>query len=142
MLTAGELVRTGYAPVALVSGPALLTFGHNEADLAIAYAAKQGYAAEMFQPLYTQSFSTRDEARYFHEEIRKRTIRKVIVVTSNYHTRRAGRNFRRALGKEIEVVMVAAPHRVFRPGTWWRDREASKVFLQEWAKTVADWAGL
>ena len=45
METAGDLVRRGYVPRVLVSGPPGF-FGVHESDLAIPFAVRQGYPAE------------------------------------------------------------------------------------------------
>jgi uncharacterized SAM-binding protein YcdF (DUF218 family) len=62
-------------------------------------------------------------------------------VTSNYHTRRAGRIFR-SKAPDLEIHMIAAPDRDFTPDGWWKTRQGQKVFLDEWIKTVATWFGL
>jgi uncharacterized SAM-binding protein YcdF (DUF218 family) len=65
-------------------------------------------------------------------------VKRVLLVTSNYHTRRAGWIFRRA-APEMEIFVVAAPDEYFRPEDWWKSREAEKTFAFEWMKTVAEW---
>ena len=47
ILKAAELVRAGYAPRVLVSGPAGI-YGFHESDLAIPFAEKAGYPASYF----------------------------------------------------------------------------------------------
>jgi uncharacterized SAM-binding protein YcdF (DUF218 family) len=74
-------------------------------------------------------------------EIRCEGIRRLLVVTSNYHTRRAGRIFREA-APDLTIVMVGAPDRDFTPQGWWRNREAQKTFVTEWEKTIAGWLGI
>jgi uncharacterized SAM-binding protein YcdF (DUF218 family) len=65
-------------------------------------------------------------------------VKRVILVTSNYHTRRAGSIFRRA-APDLEFYVVASPDEFFNPDSWWKNREASKTFIFEWMKTVAEW---
>ena len=65
-------------------------------------------------------------------------VKKVILVTSTYHTRRSGKLLRRA-APDLDVRVVAAPDKFFQPDSWWRNREARKIFLLEWTKTVAEW---
>jgi hypothetical protein len=38
--------------------------------------------------------------------------------------------------------VIAAPDEHFRPDSWWRDREAQKIFYLEWSKTVASLLGM
>ncbi len=47
ILTAGDLVRRGFAPKALVSGPSG-EYGLHETDLAIPFAVRHGYPESYF----------------------------------------------------------------------------------------------
>jgi uncharacterized SAM-binding protein YcdF (DUF218 family) len=140
ILTAANLVREGYAPAALVSGPGG-TYGLHECDLAIPFAVQHGYPESYFIHFEHNAHSTREEAMAFAAELRRRGAKTVLLVTSNYHTRRARKLFR-AAAPEITFVTVAAPDEFFQPDRWWRNREGQKTFLYEWEKTVATWIGL
>ena len=141
IMRAGELVRSGYAPVALVSGPYDI-YGVNEAELAIQFAVRKGVPAAYFEPLRLRALSTNEEAQAYVPELRKRNIRKLLLVTSDYHTRRAGETFRRVLGSDVQVRTVAAPDPFFAPGSWWHNREGQKTVFFEYSKTLASWVGL
>ena len=135
------LARSGLAPVVLVSGP-METYGINEADLAIRYAVSKGCPAGLMQPVYIRALSTTEEARAIGPELGRRGIRNLVIVTSNYHTARAGRTFRRVLGDSVHVATVAAPDPWFTVDGWWQTREGQKTWFFEASKTVADWIGL
>lgn len=139
ILKAAELVRNHYVPLVLVSGPEGF-YGYNEAELAIAYAERAGYPASWFVAVPHSYNSTSDEARVFAPELRRRGIRTCLLVTSDYHTRRAGRTFRAAV-PEIRFFVIAAPYPYFDPTGWWRTREGRKLVFWEWQKTVASWLG-
>jgi uncharacterized SAM-binding protein YcdF (DUF218 family) len=134
---AGDLVRQGYAPEALIGGPAG-TYGFYECDLAIPFAVKAGYPASYFERFPMGAHSTREEAQAVVAEFRRRGVKRVLLVTSNYHTRRSGGIFR-AVAPEIEFIVVGAPDEHFTARGWWHDREAEKTFVIEWLKTVAGW---
>jgi uncharacterized SAM-binding protein YcdF (DUF218 family) len=140
ILKGAELVRSGFAPRAVISGPAGY-YGHYECDLAIPFAVARGYPAEYFVRAPNRAHSTVEEAEAVLPLLRKMGVRSYLLVTSNFHTRRAGRVFR-ARGPDLEVRVVAAPHRDFAPDTWWFTREGCKYFLIEWQKTLATAAGL
>ncbi len=140
ILKGGELVREGYAPRALVSGPNHL-YGISEDKLAIPFAVRHGYPENYFEGFRMQVNSTREEAGVVMPELRRRGIKKAIVVTTNYHTRRAGRIFREA-AQDVQIIMVAARDEWFRPDGWWQKREAQKIVLMEWTKTVASYFGM
>ena len=141
ILYGGELVRQGYAPKALVSGPRH-HYGLYEYELAITFAVRHGYPADSFIPLpIADANSTREEAERILPEIRRRGARRVLVVTSDYHTRRSSRIYHR-LAPDLDLRVVAAPDAVFRADRWWNNREASKVFLLEFTKLVSSVFGI
>ena len=80
--------------------------------------------------------STREEAKAFKREFEAANVRRIILVTSNYHTRRAA-TLMRQYAPEIRIIAVAAPDPAFTPGGWWKSRDGQKMFLYEWMKTVA-----
>ena len=43
---------------------------------------------------------------------------------------------------EIEFRVIAARDEFFDPDNWWHTREARKVFVLEWFKTIASWFGI
>jgi hypothetical protein len=85
--------------------------------------------------------STRDEASDVLAALSKRHARRVDIVTSDYHTRRAG-DIYRANASALEIHMVAAPDVNFSADGWWKNREGRKTFLLEWVKTVTNWFGM
>jgi uncharacterized SAM-binding protein YcdF (DUF218 family) len=136
----GDLVRMGFANQALISGPGG-TYGLHESELAIQFAVRQGYPASYFVPLPNEARSTQSEAAVVVPELRRRHASKIDIVSSNYHTRRAGNIFR-SQAPDLEIHMVAAPDPYFTPDSWWKNRDGRKVFLLEWMKTVATWFGM
>lgn len=140
ILTAADMVRRGIAPQVLVSGPSG-AYGMHESDLAIAFATRHGYPASYFVAFPNDDRSTREEAADVVGALEKRHVRRVDIVTSNYHTRRAG-NIYRAQAPGLEIHMVASPDVFFTPDGWWHNREGRKTFLLEWTKTVTSWFGL
>ena len=137
---AAELVRQDFVPRVLVSGPPG-NYGFNEAELAIPFIVKQGNPEKWFIPFPVGADSTREEAQAIVPELKKRGVRKFLVVTSDYHTRRARRIFGR-YASDLDFRVVAARDEFFRADDWWRTRQGQKVFALEVMKTLADWMGL
>lgn len=138
IMKAAELIRAGYVPAALISGPPY--FDVHECDAAIAFMVHQGYPAQWFIPFPNSSLSTNDEAAGILAELRRRGVHRFLLVTSTYHTARAGRVYRamiRAQGGGMEFRTVAASDPNFQPSSWWRTREGKKTFFIEWCKTIA-----
>lgn len=140
---AASLVRQGYVPQALVSGPAI--YATHECDLAISFAVSKGYPAEWFIPLRHSALSTREEANIILPELRRRNVHSFLLVTSSYHSARAGRLFRaslRAWGGAPSMRVVASPAQYFRPDAWWQNREGQKTVFIEWWKALANAVGM
>jgi uncharacterized SAM-binding protein YcdF (DUF218 family) len=140
ILKAAELVKQGYVPKVLVSGPECC-YGSQESDLAIAFAVKHGYPRDWFIPLPHSAHSTDEESRVIRAELARRKVQRFLLVTSDFHTRRATRVYRRLVPAE-SFRSIAAPDRDFTPEGWWHTREGRKQFFIEGLKTVADWIGL
>jgi uncharacterized SAM-binding protein YcdF (DUF218 family) len=140
ILKGGELVRQGYTRRVLVSGPGGV-YGLHESDLAIPFAVRHGYPETWFVPLQHNATSTRAEAAFVAAELARLGVRRCLLVTSDYHTRRAGRYFRAAV-PNVEFRVIAAPDEFFRPRAWWKSRDGQKIFVMEWAKTVTSWFGV
>jgi uncharacterized SAM-binding protein YcdF (DUF218 family) len=137
ILTAADLIKQGYASKAMISGPDG-NYGIYECDLAIPFAVRAGDPESYFTHLEHHARSTLDEAKVIVEKLREMGVKRVLLVTSNFHTRRSGKIFHR-IAPDIDFIVVAAPDEFFKPDSWWHDREASKIFVYEWMKTVAEW---
>ncbi len=140
ILKAADLVRQGYVPKVVVSGPEGM-YGFSEAELAIRFAVTRGAPETWFVPAPNKSRSTREEAAALAPYLNNPGVHRYLLVTSDYHTRRAGRMFRAAY-PGLEFRVIAAPDQFFRAGSWWRTREGRKCFVLEWLKTFAAWLGI
>ena len=140
ILKAAQLVRQGYVPDVLVSGPSGM-YGQYECDLAIPFAVKAGYPESYFMHFENEARSTQEEARDAVTRLRQLGMHKVLVVTSDYHTRRAGKIFRSA-APNLQFVVVAAPSKDFTAGGWWHSRNGEKIAFMEWVKTLTEPFGI
>ena len=140
VMKGGELVRDGFAPLALVDGPPH-HYGIHESELAIRYAAGRGFPAAYFEALPMNVNSTDEEARVVVDAVKRRGWRTVLLVTSDYHTRRAMRIFSKH-ANGVEFHPVAAPDPFFSAHAWWKTRDGRKTAFFEWVKTVTEPLGL
>jgi len=144
LFKAAELVRQGYVPLVLVSGPPGF-YGVNEADAAIQFAVGKGFPAEWFIPLRHTALSTRDEAVVVLDALKQRNIHSFLLVTSNYHTARARRIYLSAeheRGGGPDLRVVASGDQFFSAGNWWHNREGRKTAFMEWTKTLTSVFGI
>lgn len=82
-------------------------------------------------PIY--GLSTKAEAGEAAECARRLEVHSILLVTSDFHTRRALSTFRRELrGIELGVAAASSPSEF---GTeWWRHRQWAKTVLYEWMR--------
>lgn len=74
------------------------------------------------------------EALAITAEARRRGWRRLLVVTSAYHTRRAFWTFRKAAGDGVEIgVASAQAHSRLRPALWWASLDHTWYVGREWA---------
>lgn len=140
ILTAAQLVRRGYVSKVLVSGPSGL-YGYHECDLAIPFAVKAGYPESYFLHFEHDARSTQEEARDAIVRLRELGAHKILLVTSDYHTRRAGKIFRSA-APDLQFIVIAAPDVSFTADGWWHTRQGEKTAFNEWLKTVTEPFGI
>jgi uncharacterized SAM-binding protein YcdF (DUF218 family) len=87
--------------------------------------------------------STAQEALVVSGCIRAYDWQSIAVVTSNYHTRRAGMIWRSVLRKQaspIHLWIHGVPDPEFQPQGWWRERLSAKTWFLEASKLI--WAEL
>jgi uncharacterized SAM-binding protein YcdF (DUF218 family) len=140
ILKAADLCWQGYAPHVMVSGAGSL-YGQHESDLAIHWAVMHGYREDLFLPFRFSATSTRDEVQAVVRELRVLHVKRVILVTSSFHTRRAALIFHQT-APDLPFRVVASPDRYFTPDAWWKNREGEKTMLLECSKTFANWIGM
>ena len=135
-----ELLKSGFADRLWLSG-SMEVFGKTESTLAAEFLTSQGCTVDKVTPLQNRVDSTRDESIVIGKLMREQGIRKYLLVTSNYHTRRSGKVFRE-MSPELEAVVVSADNSDFPVGQWWKFRHSRRTAFYEWLKTISYWIGL
>jgi hypothetical protein len=129
------LLSQGYAPKILIDVPATNTiFGHNLLQLAQEYVRSlpQSQAVDLC-PIV--GLSTKAETEDVARCLPQLHAHKVLLVTSNYHTRRSLSIFRRQLPQYDFSVAAALDRQQFDPA-WWRQRQWAKLNFDEWTRLV------
>lgn len=136
---AAALYRDRWAPRVVASGRSIRPYA-SIADLMQRDLTERGVPANAIVPLVHAAGNTREEAFAINHLAREQRWRRLLVVTSNYHTRRARYIFRNVVDPSIEVRIVAAPDAGFDPRRWWESRHGLKIyFLELVATAVAVW---
>ena len=136
---AAELFREGKAPIVVASGRRLRPMA-GIAELMEHDLVERGVPKDKIVRLAHDANNTREEAEALRKLAAQRKWRSVIVVTSNYHTRRARYIFRKVFPQGIEVRIASARNGDFDPQRWWEKRESIKELTREFeGMVVAIW---
>lgn len=133
VLEGAELGRQGFAGLVLVSGPPYN--GKPEGELAIDFAVRHGYGRSSFSSVPHRATSTFDEALVLRTVFRRLRARRVLLVTSRYHTRRAGLIFD-LTNPGIEFRVIAPRQDTFDTSGWWNRPEVRQAVCDEWLKIL------
>jgi uncharacterized SAM-binding protein YcdF (DUF218 family) len=136
---AAQLFREGKAPVIVASGRRLRP-NAGIAELMEHDLIERGVPKDRIVRFAQDADSTLEEARALARLAKARKWHSVIVVTSNYHTRRARYIFQRVFPQGLEVRMTSAQDGDFDPEHWWEKRKSVKELTREFAgMVVAIW---
>lgn len=128
-----DMLRQGYSPRLLLDVPvAEKIYIWPETELADKYLKSLPEAPAMqVCPVY--GLSTKAETQDVARCLRGQQAKTILLVTSDYHTRRALMIFRHELPQYGFSVAGATNARTF--GTdWWQEREWAKTNFDEWTK--------
>jgi uncharacterized SAM-binding protein YcdF (DUF218 family) len=127
---AAELYRARWAPRIVASGRFLRPYA-SIADLMQRDLVGRGVPADAVIRFTHHANDTREELGGMSHLISERGWRRIIVVTSNYHTRRARYILERTFPPGVELRVVAAPDSEYDPASWWTSRLGIKLFFHE-----------
>ncbi len=136
---AAELFRDGNAPLVVASGRRLRP-GAGIAELMEHDLIERGVPKDKIIRFPHDADNTKEEAEALAQLAKDRQWHSVLVVTSNYHTRRARYIFRHVFPPDIEVRVASARDGDFDPQRWWEKRKSIKELTRELAgMLVALW---
>ena len=136
---ASELYRQKLAPVVVASGRRLRPTA-GVAELMEHDLIERGVPKDRVIRFPHDADNTREEAMALRTLATEKNWRSVIVVTSNYHTRRARYIFQRVFPESVTVRVASARDGEFDPEHWWENRKSLKEFVHELAgMLVATW---
>jgi uncharacterized SAM-binding protein YcdF (DUF218 family) len=129
---AAELFREGKAPVVVASGRRLRP-NAGIAELMEHDLIERGVPKDKIVRLTHDAGSTEEEAEALKKLVKERKWKSVIVVTSNYHTRRTRYIFHKVFPQGVEVRVASARDGDFDPQHWWEKRKSIKELTHEFA---------
>lgn len=138
-----KLLQQGISTQAVLSVPAQSYWGASVPEEARAYLERT-YGADIagrfvFCETGPGVNSTRQEAEALLPCIRQHGWRTIVIVTSNYHSRRAGFLWRRIVRKSglpVRLWIDGVPDPEYSPRGWWRKRIWAKTWYDEFSKVI------
>jgi uncharacterized SAM-binding protein YcdF (DUF218 family) len=141
---AAELYKQGLAReviIARAEDTPVVSLGllPNDTDISVGVMEKLGVPPEKIIVLTVPGgvTSTHDEAAALRTYIETTHIRRIILVTSVFHTRRAGWIFHRTLaGLPVVLEIAAVPYTDFDQTTWWKNEDGLITINNEYIKLI------
>lgn len=137
---AAELFKAGWAPRVIASGRYLRPY-LSVSDLMQHDLTAAGVPPSAIVLFPHRADNTGEEAFALGKLLAAHGWKRIILVTSNYHTRRSRYIYERALPPGTDLRVVAVPDSEFDPNVWWRSYKGINVFVHEAVGyLVAVWA--
>ena len=134
-----QVFREGMAPLVVASGRRLRPHA-GIAELMEHDLIERGVPKDKILRVPHDADNTKEEADVLAQLAIQKKWKSVIVVTSNYHTRRARYIFEKVFPPGMTIRMTGARDGDFDPERWWEKRISIKKFTRELAgMLVAMW---
>jgi uncharacterized SAM-binding protein YcdF (DUF218 family) len=99
-------------------------------------AEQLGVPGDAIRVLERPAGSTFSEAQVVLADAARHGYRSLLIVTSQYHTRRAARIYRHLAGGRVTILVRGARDDEFQPDAWWRDRPSTRRVVIEFLKLL------
>jgi uncharacterized SAM-binding protein YcdF (DUF218 family) len=127
---AAELFKAGWAPLIVASGRYLRPYA-GIAELESHDLVSHGVPESAIVLFAHRADDTREECIALGQLISSRGWKRILLVTSNYHTRRSEYICERAFPQGTALRVIAAPDSEYDPQNWWKSRTGLKIFFHE-----------
>jgi uncharacterized SAM-binding protein YcdF (DUF218 family) len=127
---AAELYHAGWAPKIVASGRRLRTYA-SIAELMQKDLEARGVPDQAIVPYPHDAPDTLQELTGIRGFVQQHGWKRVMIVTSNFHTRRTRYLCEHIFPADIRVLVESAPDLNYDPDSWWRTREGLKIFSHE-----------
>ena len=147
---AAKIYAQGYAPEVWITKSTspeaeLRSMGidfHGEEYFSAQVAEHDGVPANSVKILDTLIVNTADEMRVISDELERRKLSRVIIVTTKAHTRRVHVLWRRIARPGQTAIVRAAETDSFDPGRWWASTSGALDVVREVLGLFNAWVGL
>lgn len=129
-----DLYQANWADLIIFSGAAR-DQGTSNAEAMEKIAVESGVPEENIL-LEDKAQDTFDNAKYVRDLLAENNVKKIILVTSPYHQRRAFITFRRILGPDVVIINHSAVDSAWRRNGWWKNDWARALTISELQKIL------
>lgn len=127
---AAGLYHGHWAPRIVASGRRLRPYA-GIAELMQRDLVERGVPADAVIRFPQSADNTREEAQSLRGLVLERGWHRILLVTSNCHTRRARYIYHRVFPPSVEVRVISARDAYYDPDHWWETRRGVKLFFME-----------
>ena len=136
---AAELYKAGWAQTVLASGKFLRSYA-STADFTQRDLTERGVPTDHVVKLTHHAEDTMQELMIIERQATTRNWKRLLIVTSNYHTRRTHMLSQGIFPQGFQVRVISAPDSEYDPDHWWQRRASVKIFFHEFVGyIVAQW---
>lgn len=107
---------------------------HHELNLSV--AEQLGVPRQAITLITTPAWSTLTEAHAIVDYLKQEGLRRVILVTSKAHTRRAKLTYEGLAGADIDFIVHPSRYDPFEPDNWWQRRPYVRRVVIEYLKLL------
>lgn len=142
---AADFYRRGLAPLVLVAdtskSPAVkLKVAPQDTEVARGILRKLGVPDSAVQSFGNEVTSTREEAAGLRQWLEQHPVKRLIIPTDPFHTRRVRYIFERELrGTGVQLTVTSISNDRYDPLAWWKSEEATLHFQNEGIKLAYYW---
>jgi uncharacterized SAM-binding protein YcdF (DUF218 family) len=127
---AAELFKAGWAPRVIASGRLLRSYA-GVAELEQHDLESHGVPEAAIVKLPQSDRNTREECQGIGQFAVAHGWKRILLVTSNYHTRRARYICARVFPPGTTLLISPARDADYDPDNWWKSRQGTKMFFGE-----------
>lgn len=140
-----ELFKKKYAPLIITTGSnishVLQTVGLNYSESRISKTALKNHdVPDSVIYILDEGTSTLEEAVALRKFATQKKFKKIILVTSAFHTSRVHKYVNRKFeGSGVKLIVVAADPMLYEIPTWWHKEEGVLMVFNEYLKSFFYW---
>lgn len=132
---AAELFKAGWAPRVVASGRFLRPYA-SITDLEEHDLKNDGVPQQAIVRFQHHAANTKEEAEALRALILQQGWKRILLVTSNYHTRRSRYICARTFPAGTVLRVVPAPDSEYDPNHWWQTRRGLVIFSHEFVGMI------